>query len=94
MSKSEITNDHKKIQAWAEGREGVPAKIKSTGKDDEDGVLRIHFPKHSNNDDRFEEISWEDFFENFDKNKLNFLYQDKKEDGELSTFHKFVQRED
>jgi hypothetical protein len=55
-------------------------------------VLRIHFPENSDNDDRFEEISWEDFFENFDENELDFLYQDKKADGETSTFHKFVSR--
>lgn len=92
MSTSEQTHDHKKIQKWAEERDGVPAKIKRTGKDDDEGVLRIHFPKHSDNDDNFEEISWEDFFRNFDENKLDFLYQDKKADGEISTFHKFVSR--
>jgi hypothetical protein len=93
MSTSEKTHDHKKIQKWAEEREGVPAKIKNTGDESDDGVLRIHFPKHSASDDRFDEISWDDFFENFDKNNLDLLYQDKKADGEISTFHKFVERE-
>ena len=92
MSTSDQTHDHKKIQKWAEERGGVPAKIKNTGKADDDGVLRIHFPKNSDNDDNFEEISWEDFFEKFDENELDFLYQDKKADGETSTFHKFVSR--
>ena len=90
MSSSKTTIDHNEIKAWAEERGGVPAKIKATGKDDNDGVLRIHFPEKSDNDDRFEEIPWEDFFENFDKSKLAFLYQDQKADGEESTFHKFV----
>ncbi|WP_207534286.1 hypothetical protein [Desertivirga arenae] len=94
MSSSQKTHDHKKIQKWAEERGGVPAKIKNTGKDEDDGVLRIHFPKHSDADDRFEEIPWVDFFQNFDENKLDLLYQDKKADGETSTFHKFVNRED
>lgn len=89
---SERTHDHKRIQKWAEGRNGIPAKIKGTGKEKGDGVLRIHFPDHSDSDD-FEEITWEDFFEEFDKSKLDFLYQDKKADGETSTFHKFVSRE-
>lgn len=92
MSSSNQTHDHKKIQEWAEERGGVPCKIRDTGKGDDNGVLRIHFPEHSEKDDRFEEISWDDFFENFEENKLDFLYQDKKSDGELSTFHKFVQR--
>ena len=94
MSTSATTHDHKKIQKWAEEREGVPSKIKNTGKEEDSGVIRIHFPKHSDADDKFEEISWEDFFKNFDKNKLDLLYQDKKADGEISTFHKFIERKD
>ena len=92
MSSSNQTHDHSKIKEWAEERGGVPAKIKDTGKDEDEGVLRIHFPDNSDNNDRFEEIEWDDFFKNFDENNLDFLYQDKKADGELSTFHKFVQR--
>lgn len=92
MSTSATTHDHKKIQKWAEEREGVPSKIKNTGKEEDSGVIRIHFSKHSDADDKFEEISWEDFFKNFDKHNLDLLYQDKKADGEISTFHKFVER--
>ena len=88
MSDSQTTRDHSEIKRWAEDRGGVPAKIKDTGKNDTDGVLRIHFPDKSKDDDRFEEISWDDFFEIFDKNELQFLYQDKK--AEESTFHKFI----
>ncbi len=92
MNASGQTHDHNKIRKWAEERGGIPTKIKDTGRADDEGVLRIHFPKNSDNNDRFEEISWEDFFENFDENKLEFLYQDKKADGETSTFHKFIER--
>ena len=90
---SNTTHDHQEIKHWAEKRGGVPAKIKNTGKEDDEGVLRIHFPDHSDDDERFEQISWDDFFENFDENALDFLYQDHKADGELSTFHKFVARQ-
>ena len=92
MSTSERTNDHKIIKKWAEERNRVPAKIKATGKTKDDGVLRIHFPDHSDSDN-FEEISWDDFFAEFDRSKVDFLYQEKKADGESSTFHKFVARE-
>lgn len=92
MSTSDKTHDHQTIRKWVEERNGVPAKIKGTGSSKEEGVLRIHFPEHSDSDD-FEEISWEDFFTDFEKNKLDFLYQEKKSDGESSTFHKFVERE-
>lgn len=92
MSTSKKTHDHQTIRKWTEERDGVPAKIKGSGNKKDEGVLRIHFPEHSDSDN-FEEISWEDFFRDFDDNKLDFLYQDKKENGETSTFHKFVSRE-
>lgn len=92
MSKSDRTHDHQTIKKWAEARKGIPAKIKGTGKGKDEGVLRIHFPAFSDSQD-FEEISWEDFFKDFDDNKLDFLYQEKKENGETSTFHKFVERD-
>lgn len=91
MSTSDQTHDHKIIQNWVEKRKGVPSKIKGTGNGKDEGVLRIHFPEHSNSNN-FEEVSWEEFFAEFDEKKLDFLYQDKKADGETSTFHKFVER--
>jgi len=91
MSDSKTTQDHHEIRKWAEERNGVPAKIKATGDSQpEEGILRIHFPEQSSDDNRFEQISWDDFFENFDQNGLTFLYQEEKTDGEQSTFHKFI----
>lgn len=92
MSTSNQTHDHQVIKNWTAERNGVPAKVNGTGKDSNEGVLRIHFPDHSDSDD-LEEISWEDFFSEFEDSKLDFLYQDKKADGETSTFHKLVARE-
>jgi len=92
MSTSTQTHDHNKIKSWAEERGGVPAVVKDTSSSDSEGVLRIHFPDNSDSKDELEKISWEDFFDNFEKNKLDFLYQDKKSDGKQSTFHKFVNR--
>ncbi len=91
MSTSNQTHDHHVIQEWVEERKGVPARVKGTGKDEDDGVLRIHFPEFSNNSN-LEEMEWDDFFADFEANKLDFLYQDKKANGEISTFHKFVER--
>ncbi len=91
MSNSNQTHDHSKIKNWVEERNGVPARIKGTGKSDADGLLRIHFPDNSDSDD-FEEMDWEDFFRDFDDNKLDFLFQEEKANGEKSTFHKFIER--
>lgn len=90
MSASKQTHDHQIIKKWAEDRNGVPAKVSGTEKNDE-GILRIHFPEFSKSNN-LEEISWEDFFADFESDQLDFLYQEKKADGEISTFHKLISR--
>jgi hypothetical protein len=90
MSTSDTTTDHDTIRTWAEERGGRPATVKGTESGDEDaGILRIDF---QDPDDRLEEISWDDWFAKFDEEKLAFLYQDEKKDGETSTFFKLVKR--
>jgi len=91
-SSSQTTTDHDEIRKWAEARDGKPVTVRGTGDDDEPGVLRIDFPGGAGSD-RLEEISWEEWFEKFDEKELAFLYQDKKADGEQSTFFKLVSRE-
>ena len=87
MSDSKKTTDHQEIKRWVEAHDGVPTVIEDTESGKGEGVLRIHFPKASA-DDQFKEISWDDFFETFDEKELAFLYQDEPD----STFHKLVSR--
>jgi hypothetical protein len=54
-------------------------------------LLRIDYPGFSG-EDRLEKVTWEEFFEIFDENKLAFLYQDETASGEESRFSKFVER--
>ncbi len=90
-STSNQTRDHNKIKKWIEERNGVPAKIKGTANKDGGGVLRIHFPENSESNE-FEKMDWKEFFEEFEVNNLDFLYQEEKENGKASTFHKFIAR--
>jgi hypothetical protein len=93
MSTAKQTHNREEIQAWAESNGGVPAIVKNTEKNNHNGgILRIHFPSHSSQDEKFEQIDWDRFFEELESNKLDVLYQEKKADGEDSTFHKFVER--
>ena len=39
-----------------------------------------------------DEIGWDEFFQKFDESDLEFLYQDRTKDGNISRFHKFVRR--
>jgi hypothetical protein len=84
------TTDHEEIRRWAEERGGRPATVKDTGGEDEPGVLRIDFP--GGEEDRLEEISWDEFFDKFEEKQLAFLYQEQKANGEPSTFNKLVSR--
>lgn len=88
--KSLVTTDHKKIQKWAEERDGKPAIVKGTESKDS-ALLRIDFPGYSG-DDKLSAIEWEEWFRIFDENELAFLYQNKTADGKESRFNKLVNR--
>lgn len=96
MSSAEKTTDHDQIRKWVEKRGGRPARVAATApghdssKKGSGGILRIDFQEP---DDALEEISWEEFFDTFERNDLAFLYQDKVESGKESRFFKFVQRD-
>jgi hypothetical protein len=90
MAESKTTTNHDEIRRWAEGRGGRPASVRDTGNGDDPGILRIDF---GDQDERLEEISWDEFFEAFDENNLAFLYQDETEGGGESRFNKFISRE-
>jgi len=89
--KSATTTDHDMIKNWVEDREGKPSIVKASEKSD-NGILRIDFPGYSGGDS-LEAISWDKFFDIFDKEGLAFLYQDERESGEKSNFNKFILRD-
>ena len=85
MSESKRTTDHETIRRWAEARNGHPATVQGTGSDDDAGILRIDFDEPGDDDDeRLEEITWEEFFDKFEEKRLAFLYQEKTASGEPS----------
>jgi hypothetical protein len=91
-NESKTTTDCDEIRRWAEERGGKPATVKGTESGGEDaGILRINFP--GGEEDRLEDISWDDFCEKFESEKLAFLYQEQTKDGSESRFFKLVSRE-
>lgn len=94
MALSKTTQDHEEIRSWAEARGAVPAEVSSTHRKDEPGVLRFCFPKAKDrNNESLKEISWDDFFEKFDSNNLELVYQEKTAAGQRSNFNKLVHPE-
>ncbi|MBV9242100.1 MAG: hypothetical protein JO314_08840 [Acidobacteria bacterium] len=88
MAEAKTTTDHKEIQAWVEERGGHPARVRGTGDKDGGGLLRIDYPGYSG-ENKLQAISWEEFFDAFDKNDLAFLYQDESD----SRFSKLISRD-
>ncbi len=87
MASAKATTDHDEIRRWVEERGGFPAHVKRTGDESNPGVLRIDFPGYSGAD-TLERISWDEWFDWFDRDKLAFLYQSVKN----SRFSKLVRR--
>jgi|GEM_PF-680358 len=92
-TKSKTTTNHGIIRKWIEERDGQPARVKASGEKKSrtgrtGGILRIDFgePEAS-----LEPITWDEFFDAFEKNDLAFLYQEEIE-GHASRFFKFVSR--
>ncbi len=89
---SKTTINHDEIKKWVEERNGKPSTVKATKDKNETGILRIDFPGYSG-EDTLKEITWDEFFEKFDRAKLAFLYQDELSSGKESRFFKFINRD-
>lgn len=91
MATGKVTQDHEEIRRWAEARGGKPGAVRSTETEDDPGILRICFPNapHKNNE-AIEEIEWDDFFDKFDEQGLEFHYQEKTAGGQTSDFNKLT----
>jgi hypothetical protein len=90
-SQTKTTTDHDEIRSWVEEHSGRPVIVRDTRDDEGGGVLRIDFPGGAG-EDELKPVSWEDWFEVFERNDLAFLYQEQKSGGGDSTFFKLVQR--
>jgi hypothetical protein len=85
---AQSTTDHTTIRKWAERHGGRPAVVGSTHGKRGVGILRIEFPDAPNADNEaLEEISWDEFFEQFDASDLALIY----DDG--SNFNKLIGRD-
>jgi hypothetical protein len=85
---SETTTDHDTIRKWAEAHGGKPAAVDSTHTKGDVGIIRIMFPKASqSHHDNLVEISWDEFFKQFEDSKLALIYE------KDSNFSKIVSRD-
>lgn len=95
MSSATKTTNHDEIRKWVEARGGRPARVDAPSHERGGGILRIDFDDpDGEQDERLEEIGWDEWFRTFDENDLAFLHQDKTAGGEQSRFNKLVGRND
>jgi hypothetical protein len=87
---AKTTTNHDTIRRWAERRGAHPATVIGTTNDTA-GVLRLDFPGYRGKG-TLKEISWDQFFKKFDREKLALLYQEKTAGGRLSRFSKLIHR--
>jgi hypothetical protein len=82
------TTDHETIRKWAEAKGGRPAAVDRTHQGGDVGIIRIMFPDNPQSEHQsLVEISWDEFFEQFEASGLALLYD---EDG---LFSKIVGRD-
>jgi hypothetical protein len=91
-SSSRTLTDHDEIRQWAEERGAKPSTVRRTHSDDNTGIIRLDFPGYSGQDS-LEEISWDEWFDDFDDRKLALVVQDETANGQTSNFNKLVSRE-
>ena len=92
MSEAKMTTDHDEIRRWVEERGGHPATVTSTADPHEPGVLRIDYPGYSGQE-TLEKITWDEFFDKFEKEQLAMLLQEETKEGDTSRFSKLVNRQ-
>ena len=85
---SDPTTDHDAIREWADKHGAKPAAVESTHSDDDVGLIRIMFPDAPNSHhENLVEITWDEFFKEFDERRLALVFDDK------SLFNKLVGRD-
>jgi hypothetical protein len=82
------TRDHDVIRRWAAQRHAEPATGEATASGpatadirDGGGGIRFNFPGLG----RLRPITWEEWFDNFERHQLTFVYEDQPESHESST---------
>lgn len=84
------TNQLDIIIEWVTKRGGKPVKATHVGKRN-NSIELIEIDFSGKPEDFFKEISWEEWYEVFKKNKLQFIYIERNSNGMESRFYKLCQ---
>jgi hypothetical protein len=92
------TRDHSLIQRWAQSHQAEPATGEETTSgpstsmhvNDGGAGIRFNFPGAG----RFRPISWEEWFQNFDRHELAFVYDNEGQPDSASSRYRLVKLTD
>lgn len=90
---AERTTNHQEVTNWIADRNGIPGRIRKDDSSEEGlGYLKIYFPDVEDKFEGFEEITINEFLEDFENQNLEIIYQENEPTGKLSYFYKFNKR--
>ena len=89
---TKVTTDRDEISRWAKERNGRPVSVSHDPLNPNGSRIQIDF-LYDKYDDNVCQISWEEFFDVFDREELALVYQTETEGGRLSRFGRIVRRE-
>lgn len=69
-----ITAEHEDIKEWAETRQAKPVRVRRYNDETISESVRFRFPEDKYPDE--EDLSWEEFFDIFDRHRLEFVFED------------------
>lgn len=75
----QTTTEHALVRRLIEDREGYPAHLASSEGTGDSGLLQVGLAERDQGED-LKELSWEEFFEEFEEKDLAFAYQEGGED--------------
>lgn len=75
VEEMDATVAHTEIRSWVENHGGFPAHVESTEGEGDPGLLRIGFTD-AGPAEQLKEITWDEFFEEFEDGRLAFVYRD------------------
>jgi hypothetical protein len=95
--RTQTTKDHEAIQRWAAEHQAEPATGEATASgpatvDVNDGGvgIRFNFPGFA----RFRPIGWNEWFENFDQNRLLFVFEGQDQEQVAARAHELSRSHD
>lgn len=91
-----ITTDPKEIREWAEMHGGNPAKIDHPVAQADTPGIRINFPGPIDEAalSKTQDVSWDEFFRIFERQRLMFIYDTQAEGNDPTTWYSFRKRSD